>query len=81
MKARRIGMKKELIIGKDYGPIFGLNPLQGQHMIYNGGISWTAKNGDLQFTDDAQETNEEALNHLSMMDDPRINPLAKKGGR
>jgi hypothetical protein len=59
----------KLVIGKDYGPIFGLNAGTGQKMVYNGGINWTAINGDLQQTDDSREATDEAINHLYLMPD------------
>lgn len=62
-------MKKDLVIGKDYGPIFGLDAKKGQNMIYNGGISWTAINGDIKMTDESEETTDEVINHLYLMPD------------
>ena len=62
-------MTKQLTIGKDYGIIFGLNPKQGQQMIYNGGNGWTAINGDLRQVDDSPETTNEVVSHLYLMPD------------
>lgn len=64
-------MKKgELEVGKNYGLIFGLDEGQGQKMVYNGGISWTAINGDLQLRDDNdQETTDLVLDNLFQMPD------------
>jgi hypothetical protein len=56
---------KNLEIGKNYGDIFGLDEQKGQKMIYNGGISWTAINGDKQFTKDSQETTDNAIKYIN----------------
>lgn len=40
------GHNLSLRIGEDYGHIFGLSTAKKQSMIYNGGHSWTAKNGE-----------------------------------
>jgi len=58
-------MTKELEIGKDYGSIFGLDSKKGQQMIYNGGISWTAKQGDKEMTKDSQSTTDNALTYIN----------------
>jgi hypothetical protein len=50
-------MKKQLEIGTDYGFVFsGICKDKGQHMIYNGGISFTAKNGAVERTLENQAT-------------------------
>jgi hypothetical protein len=59
----------KLVVGKDYGIIFGLDANHNQHMIYNGNDSWTAINGELQQTDNSPETTTEIVNHLYMMPD------------
>ena len=59
-------MTKQLEIGKDYGFVFGLNPEKGQHMIYNGGNSWTAKEGDREMTkENAVETSEKVFTYIN----------------
>lgn len=57
-------MRKELKVGKNYGEIFGVDPQKGQ-MIYNGGISWTAKQGDKEMTKDSQSTTDNALAYIN----------------
>lgn len=58
-------MEKELVVGKDYGSIFGLDADKGQKMVYNGGISWTAIQGDRRMTKDSQETTNNALAYIN----------------
>ena len=58
-------MKKELKIGKNYGEIFGLDEKSGKKMIYNGGISWTAIDGEKQMTMDSQKTTDNALKYIN----------------
>jgi hypothetical protein len=71
--------QKQLIIGHDYAEIFGLDPDKGQHMIYNGGISWTAKktlkSGEIQeMTRDSELTTDNALAYINqIIEDPRDN--------
>lgn len=79
---------KDLVIGKDYGLIFGLDSSKDQHMIYNGGNSWTAINGELQQTGDSPETTTEIVNRLYMMPDYKSDiktvgnvGYTRKGGR
>ena len=57
-------MTKGLVVGKNYGGIFGLDENKGK-MVYNGGISWTAIQGDRQMTEDCQETTTEALEYVN----------------
>jgi hypothetical protein len=54
MKAGQTEMTKELEIGKDYYSIFGQDQSGKKQMIYNGGISWTAKDGDRTMTMDSK---------------------------
>lgn len=61
----RIRMSKDLVIGKDYGSIFGLDADKGQKMVYNGGISWTAIQGGQQMTKDSQQTTDNALEYIN----------------
>lgn len=56
--------KSELQIGKDYGFVFGLNK-DHQHMIYNGGISWTAVEGEKSLTMDSQQTTEQVYKYIN----------------
>jgi hypothetical protein len=59
-------MTKELQIGKDYGEIFGLDSKKGQHLIYNGGYSWTGINGDVKKTfENKIETTNNALEYIN----------------
>jgi len=59
-------MKKKLETGKDYGFVFGLDDEKGQHMIYNGGNSWTAKEGEREMTkENAVETSEKVLAYIN----------------
>lgn len=58
-------MKNELVVGKDYGDIFGLDARKGHKMIYNGGISWTAIKGDQQMAKDSQQTTDNALEYIN----------------
>ena len=56
-------MNKTLEVGKNYADIFGLS--DGKEMIYNGGVSWTAKDGDRQMTMDSQETTNNAIDYVN----------------
>ena len=58
-------MKKQLKIGKDYYEIFGDSENGKKKMIYNGGISWTAKDGDREMTMDSQQTTDNALEYIN----------------
>jgi hypothetical protein len=55
----------KLIIGKDYYQIFGSNEPGKKQMIYNGGISWTAKDGDKEMTMDSQKQTDNALEYIN----------------
>ena len=59
---------KTLVVGENYSTIFGLNA-EGQKMIYNGGISWTAcqiVNGESKsMTMDSQKTTDSALDYIN----------------
>lgn len=46
---------KTLQTGENYGDVFGFDKDKGQTMIYNGGVNWTATNGDKSKTIDSQE--------------------------
>lgn len=54
----------KLEIGTNYADIFGLNP-EKQSMTYNGGISWTAKEGEKEMTMDSQETTDNAIAYIN----------------
>jgi hypothetical protein len=62
-------IKKEVLkmnkleIGKNYGSIFGLN--EKQEMIFNGGISWTAKENGREMTKDCQKTTDAAFAYIN----------------
>lgn len=56
---------KQLVVGHDYGSIFGLDKDKGQHMIYNGDISWTAKNGDSERTLNAGTQTKRAIDYIN----------------
>jgi len=56
-------MKRELIVGKNYGGIFGLP--EDKKMIYNGGISWTAVDGEREMMVDSQKTTDNALKYIN----------------
>ena len=57
-------MTKELVVGKNYGEIFGISKDKGQ-MIYNGGISWTAVQGDRQMVKESESTTKSALEYIN----------------
>lgn len=57
--------KRELEIGKDYGFSFGLDKEKNQHLIYNGGINWTAIEGERKMTIDCQKTTEKTLEYIN----------------
>lgn len=61
---------KNLEIGHNYGDIFGLNKEKGQQFIYNGGISWTAKEGERSMTMDSQDNTDKAMKTIN---EPVIN--------
>mgnify|MGYP006943672271 CR=1 FL=1 len=54
---------KNLEIGKNYGEIFGLTG--NRQMIFNGGISWTAKEGEREMTMDSQKTTDNAIEYIN----------------
>ncbi len=56
---------KTLEIGHDYGEVFGFNKELGQTMIYNGGINWTATNGDKSKTLESQATSDKVLEYIN----------------
>lgn len=56
---------KELIVGKDYYDIFGSDQSGNKKLIYNGGISWTAKNGEQIMTVESQKQTDAALEYIN----------------
>jgi hypothetical protein len=58
-------MTKQLEIGKNYYSIFNANGSDTKKMIYNGGISWTAIDGDKQMTMDSQKTTDNAFEYIN----------------
>lgn len=49
--------EREMQVGMDYGFVFGLDPrAKGQHMIYNGGDSWTMQERERSQTIESQGT-------------------------
>ncbi|HCT30303.1 MAG TPA: hypothetical protein DIW31_06135 [Bacteroidales bacterium] len=63
-----IDTAKSLVIGKDYYGIFTGNNIDtkgDKEMIYNGGISWTAKTGGKEMTMDSQKTTDAALEYIN----------------
>jgi hypothetical protein len=54
----------ELIIGHNYADVFGLDK-EKKAMIYNGGISWTAKDSDREMTTDCQKTTDSVLKYIN----------------
>lgn len=57
--------KQELVINKDYGFVFGLDKEKKQHMIYNGGINWTAIEGERTMTIDCQKTTDKVNEYIN----------------
>jgi len=73
MEAKRMAEQvketvRQLVIGKDYYGIFAGNNIDtkgDKEMIYNGGISWTAKAGGKEMTMDSQKTTDAALEYIN----------------
>jgi len=61
---------KELIVDKDYYSIFGQDQSGSKKMIYNGGISWTAIQGNRTMTMDSQKQTDSAIEYIN---GPRVN--------
>lgn len=64
---REIDVKdmKELEIGKDYGFVFGLGKEKAQAIIYNGGNSWTMREGDREQTIESAATTKKAVEYIN----------------
>jgi hypothetical protein len=58
-------MTKELVVGKDYYEIFGADETGKKQMIYNGGISWMAIDGDRKMVMDSQPTTDKAVKYIN----------------
>lgn len=56
---------KTLQVGENYGDVFGFDKNLGQTMIYNGGINWTATNGDKMKTIDSQGTTDKVIEYIN----------------
>lgn len=56
---------KTLQIGENYGEVFGFDKDLGQTMIFNGGINWTATNGEKTKTIDSQGTSDKVLEYIN----------------
>ena len=56
---------KTLQIGENYGDVFGFDKDLNQSMIYNGGINWTATNGDKVKTIDSQGTTDKVSEYIN----------------
>jgi len=69
--------KKELVVGKDYYSIFGSDETGTKKLIYNGGISWTAIDGDRTMTQDNQKMTDKALDYINQ---PSYS-MGRMGGR
>jgi hypothetical protein len=52
---------KNLEIGKDYYSLFGKDESGKSKMVYNGGISWTAIQGERTMTMDSQKQTDSVL--------------------
>lgn len=58
--------KRDLVIGTDYGFVFGLDAkAKDQHMIYGGGNTWTAKEGMREKIMDSPGTTAKALEYIN----------------
>jgi hypothetical protein len=58
-------MAKELVVGKDYYQIFGADETGKKQMIYNGGISWTAIDGERKMVMDSQKQTDSAVKYIN----------------
>jgi hypothetical protein len=58
-------MKKQLEVGKNYYDIFGSDTTGKKQLIYNGGISWTAIDGNRKMTMDSQKQTNSALEYIN----------------
>ena len=57
-------MTKELVIGKNYGEVFGLASDKGQ-MIYEGGIKWMAVQGERKMSKECQKTTDKVVEYIN----------------
>lgn len=58
-------MKNELEIGHDYGFVFGLDTKKDQHMVYDGGNTWTAREGERARQMDSPGTTAKVLEYIN----------------
>jgi len=58
-------MQKQLIIGDDYGTIFGLDPKKGQHIVYLGGVRFRLAQGVREAERESQDTYEKILEYIN----------------
>lgn len=58
-------MAKKLEVGKNYYDIFGSDTTGTKKLIYNGGINWTAINGDKTMTIDNQAQTDKAIEYIN----------------
>lgn len=56
---------KSLIIGKNYGGVFGLDSNKGKKMIYNGGDNWIGINGDKTQSLVSPQTTQKVLEYIN----------------
>ena len=58
-------MEKTLEIGTNYGSCFGFEKEKGQQLIYQGGDTWLAINGETQKEVDSKDTTKKALEYIN----------------
>ncbi|MDQ6960702.1 MAG: hypothetical protein Q9M27_06675 [Mariprofundaceae bacterium] len=56
---------KNLVVGDNYGGCFGLDTNSGKQLIYLGGITWRAINGDKSLEKDSEATTTKALEYIN----------------
>lgn len=56
---------KSLIVGDDYGAIFGLDAGKGQHMYYRGGETWEAVDGARNMVRESKSTTDNAIKYIN----------------
>ena len=58
--------KVSLIVGKDYGDVFGLKAEKGQYLIFMGGETWKAMSpGKEDMVKESKGTTEQVITYLS----------------
>jgi len=58
-------MRKELIIDTDYGFVFGLDPDNGQQLIYLGGVKFKIVNGTMEKTVESADSVRKATEYIN----------------